>query len=102
MLGLKMIGEQFRVAPLVEGALEPLDGRHLEPRREGHEPRYVPRRASDDRPRIHAAREIGTDRNVRDELALDAAQDQALRLRDRLFLVERLVAPRKVEIPIGG
>ena len=102
MLGPEQVGHVLGLLALVEAELDPRGRVQVEADRE--RPRVVGscgRGDRGDRARVHAAAQVGPDRHVGDQLALDRLAEEPVELLQVLAGVAGLVGLREIEVPVA-
>ena len=102
VLGPELVRHRLGLLALVIPRLQPEARGHVEPDREGVHERQGPAGERRDRSRVHAAAEVGTDRHIGDELALDGLLEEAVELLRVLRLGGRTLRVSEVEVPVAG
>ena len=101
VLGLEQVREVLGPFALVERELEARRRAQVESDGEGVQPLDLGRRERGDRARVGSAAEVGPDRHVGDELAVDGLAEQAIELLEVLLLGRRVGGLAEAEVPVA-
>ena len=101
MLRLEHVGHQLGASPLVEAKLDAGGGVQIEATGEGANIGQLFRGKRGDRAGIHAARQVGADIDIADQLPVDGLAEQAIEFLDTFLLIDRVVGFAEAKIPIS-
>ncbi len=96
-----MVGHRLGLEALIDRHLEADPRGHVEAHGEGVEVRQLAGRQRGDAARIHAARQVGADRHVRDQLPADGLTEQAVELLHVLCVGRPLLTVAEIEVPVA-